>query len=315
MEFLRSSLRLARQARVARKRFVVPASVADDFAVSAPRLITTATDFAVSATFTNAVTIPADVASQSTRHAATHHGSNPHQDSNRRAASNASREQRTSAFESSRRKVALWGNGDHGRLGLGSEMGGSSGENGGGGGWWGWGRVGRETGGAEADRNEDGGSVNVPRVCAALEDKDVCHVGCGGAHTVVLTADGRVYSMGLNDQGQLGLGESRAPPLVTVSACCFRSVILRIPALPPALLSVQQFQSFVLCECICFRFKLTQRRNSPFTQPITWTQCLTLNHLFHPCPIPSRFMRCLFPAVAKEVVGWPSQLLASIQQP
>ena len=37
--------------------------------------------------------------------------------------------------------------------------------------------------------------------------------GCAGAHTLVLTAVGRVYSFGAGDRGQLGLGTTRDMPL------------------------------------------------------------------------------------------------------
>ncbi|GJP40486.1 hypothetical protein CLOM_g164 [Closterium sp. NIES-68] len=183
MSLPRSALHLARQTRLARKHVVSLASAADISAVTAP--------------LTESVIRTTDAATQSNRHVATLHGPNPQHESNRRASTDASREKRNSTFEASRRKVALWGNGDHGRLGLGGE--------------------GDRSGDADADGDGDGdgGSVNVPRVCAALEDKDVCQVACGGAHTLVLTADGRVFTMGLNDKGQLGVGDSNAPPYVT----------------------------------------------------------------------------------------------------
>lgn len=66
--------------------------------------------------------------------------------------------------------LATWGNGDFGRLGHGL------------------GCV----------------SEQVPRVVAALRDKRVAQVACGGAHTAVVTETGEVFTMGLNDYGQLG---------------------------------------------------------------------------------------------------------------
>ena len=69
--------------------------------------------------------------------------------------------------------LATWGNGDLGRLGHG-----------------------------EACEN-----VEVPVVCSrGLEGAMASRVSCGGAHTLVLDQRGRVFSMGLNDSGQLGLG-------------------------------------------------------------------------------------------------------------
>lgn len=66
--------------------------------------------------------------------------------------------------------VALWGNGDYGRLGL---------------------------------RSFD--SRWKPTVCQSLQDQRPGSVACGGAHTLFLTADGTVLATGLNDCGQLGV--------------------------------------------------------------------------------------------------------------
>lgn len=87
--------------------------------------------------------------------------------------------------------VATMGNGDYGRLGHG-----------------------------EACEN-----VEVPRICSkllSLKNKeqdvagdgggdgggmvDICKISSGGAHTLLLDKEGQVYSMGLNERGQLGQG-------------------------------------------------------------------------------------------------------------
>ena len=39
-----------------------------------------------------------------------------------------------------------------------------------------------------------------------LKGKSVTHVECGGAHTIIRSISNDVYSFGLNDRGQLGLG-------------------------------------------------------------------------------------------------------------
>lgn len=54
----------------------------------------------------------------------------------------------------------------------------------------------------------------VPHIVAALYDQDIAHVCCGGAHTLAVTADGTLFSFGLNDYGQLG--HSPAAPFVPV---------------------------------------------------------------------------------------------------
>lgn len=68
-----------------------------------------------------------------------------------------------------RRVAAVWGNGDYGRLGLGS-------------------------------LESQWRPVNI----SSFGDQSVCQIACGGAHTLFLTECGRVYSTGLNDFGQLG---------------------------------------------------------------------------------------------------------------
>ncbi|KAG6549771.1 hypothetical protein Mapa_008752 [Marchantia paleacea] len=68
--------------------------------------------------------------------------------------------------------VALWGNGDHGRLGLSSSS------------------------------NTE--SRWEPTVCESLAKLEPITVACGGAHTLVLTDEGRVFAAGLNDHGQVG---------------------------------------------------------------------------------------------------------------
>ncbi|KAG0471269.1 hypothetical protein HPP92_015815 [Vanilla planifolia] len=72
---------------------------------------------------------------------------------------------------STRRFVALWGNGDYGRLGLGSLE-----------------------------------SRWKPTACPFFSDDDPpVSISCGGAHTLFLTKSGKVYATGLNNFGQLGI--------------------------------------------------------------------------------------------------------------
>ncbi|MED6123603.1 hypothetical protein PIB30_050628 [Stylosanthes scabra] len=79
-----------------------------------------------------------------------------------------------SSERSGKRFVALWGNGDYGRLGLGTLD-----------------------------------SQWTPAVCNALQNKTLQSIACGGAHTLFLTDDGCVYATGLNDCGQLGISEGK----------------------------------------------------------------------------------------------------------
>ncbi len=51
----------------------------------------------------------------------------------------------------------------------------------------------------------------VPRVVRALLGCPVRTVAAGGAHTAALDYAGAVYTWGLNDRGQLGLGHDREP--------------------------------------------------------------------------------------------------------
>ncbi|GAB4855743.1 hypothetical protein Ancab_024387 [Ancistrocladus abbreviatus] len=73
-----------------------------------------------------------------------------------------------------KRFAALWGNGDHGRLGLGSLD-----------------------------------SQWRPVVCSAFVSDTLRAISCGGAHTLFLTESGRVYASGLNDFGQLGISDEK----------------------------------------------------------------------------------------------------------
>lgn len=54
--------------------------------------------------------------------------------------------------------------------------------------------------------------VVLPRIVSGLVGVSVCAVSCGGGHTVVTAADGRVFSWGLGSHGQLGLGGTDPAP-------------------------------------------------------------------------------------------------------
>ncbi|XAR73139.1 hypothetical protein NMG60_11007005 [Bertholletia excelsa] len=69
-----------------------------------------------------------------------------------------------------KRLAAVWGNGDYGRLGLGSLE-----------------------------------SHWRPSFCSAFGNESLHGIACGGAHTLFLTESGSVYATGLNDYGQLGI--------------------------------------------------------------------------------------------------------------
>ncbi|KAJ7945150.1 ultraviolet-B receptor UVR8 [Quillaja saponaria] len=81
---------------------------------------------------------------------------------------------RSNSSEPERKFAALWGNGDYGRLGLGSLD-----------------------------------SQWRPVICSAFQNQNLKAVSCGGAHTLFLTDTGRVFAAGLNDFGQLGISENK----------------------------------------------------------------------------------------------------------
>ncbi|CAK0784231.1 hypothetical protein CVIRNUC_007435 [Coccomyxa viridis] len=91
-------------------------------------------------------------------------------------------------------KIACWGNGDQGRLGLGNNSGSS-----------------------------------VPRLLSALKEAVLVGVSCGGAHTAAVAEDGSAFLWGLNDDGQLVHGsdspylqvphEALIPEAITQVAC------------------------------------------------------------------------------------------------
>uniref|UniRef100_A0A1D1Y3B4 X-linked retinitis pigmentosa GTPase regulator n=1 Tax=Anthurium amnicola TaxID=1678845 RepID=A0A1D1Y3B4_9ARAE len=94
------------------------------------------------------------------------------------------------------RFVALWGNGDYGRLGLGSLS-----------------------------------SQWRPAACTFFADDDPpVSVACGGAHTLFLTEKGHVFATGLNNFGQLGITTDTSHTLVPIKVSMFPKKILQIAA-------------------------------------------------------------------------------------
>ncbi|OMO51999.1 Regulator of chromosome condensation, RCC1, partial [Corchorus capsularis] len=77
--------------------------------------------------------------------------------------------------EPARRFAAVWGNGDYGRLGIGT-----------------------------LDSQWKPKSLH----CSSFNHQSLKAIACGGAHTLFLTETGRVYAAGLNDFGQLGSSDS-----------------------------------------------------------------------------------------------------------
>lgn len=97
-----------------------------------------------------------------------------------------------------RRVAALWGNGDHGRLGLGALE-----------------------------------SRWSPTACPFFLTRPAdppTSLACGGAHTLFLTEGGRVFATGLNDFGQLGIGSSMPHTLDPVEVSGFHEKVVQISA-------------------------------------------------------------------------------------
>ncbi|CAI9262094.1 unnamed protein product [Lactuca saligna] len=93
------------------------------------------------------------------------------------------------------RFVAVWGNGDYGRLGLGSLE-----------------------------------SKWRPAVCSAFGDGSLREIACGGAHTLFLTDSGNVYASGLNDHGQLGVSDDKGYTIDPVEVSGLPNNIVKISA-------------------------------------------------------------------------------------
>ncbi|XP_042515874.1 ultraviolet-B receptor UVR8 isoform X2 [Macadamia integrifolia] len=104
-------------------------------------------------------------------------------------------QQRWMSSASQRRFAAVWGNGDFGRLGLGS-----------------------------LDSHWE------PAVCPAFEKESLRAISCGGAHSLFLTETGRVYATGLNDFGQLGISDERSYTLEPVEVTGLNKDIIQISA-------------------------------------------------------------------------------------
>eukprot|EP00742_Colponemidia_sp_Colp-10_P002210 GILJ01002363.1.p1 GENE.GILJ01002363.1~~GILJ01002363.1.p1 ORF type:complete len:646 (-),score=71.18 GILJ01002363.1:240-2123(-) len=64
---------------------------------------------------------------------------------------------------------------------------------------WGYGESGALGHGDEEARNK-------PTVIVDLKEKAICHIACGSYHSAAVSENGEVYTWGMNDHGQLGLG-------------------------------------------------------------------------------------------------------------
>ncbi|KAF6137614.1 hypothetical protein GIB67_036197 [Kingdonia uniflora] len=103
--------------------------------------------------------------------------------------------QRCISSEPNRKRfAALWGNGDFGRLGLGTLD-----------------------------------SQWSPSICNAFDDS-LRAISCGGAHTLFLTENGRVYATGLNECGQLGAMDKKSYALEPLEVSGLPREVIQISA-------------------------------------------------------------------------------------
>ena len=60
----------------------------------------------------------------------------------------------------------------------------------------------------------------VPKPIPDLTGKEVVKAACGLHHSIFLTAEGRLYACGNNENGQLGLRETKSRPTPTMLEDC-----------------------------------------------------------------------------------------------
>lgn len=76
--------------------------------------------------------------------------------------------------------------------------------------------------------------VFLPKPIRGLSGVGITRLACGDTHTLAVASNGRLFSFGRNQNGQLGIGtdkDSLSPvPVEALKVCCLHAMPMSLPA-------------------------------------------------------------------------------------